>query len=380
MINGRYEALDGLRGIAALIVVFHHLQINSIFRHLDFVLSGELFVDVFFVMSGFVIAASYLDRIGNVDQAKRFLTLRFFRIYPLHIFALSFFVIQEVVRYLFWKSGGVINSSAPFTGTRSLDLLGATTFLIQSWGPFGRNSWNGPSWSISSEALAYIVFALAVMWRPFHSRLANPVLIVGAVIAYIYASVARDGLAEATYGIPAVARGLAGFFIGVVCFRIVKAPRVADWIRSTPTYGFSIMQLVVVATFLVLLHFLGGPNIVLTVVPLVFLVMALHVDRGVVCMILNTRPMQYLGKVSYSIYLMHASVIFIADGVFRRLIPSWDNMTLLSGTLVSIGIVCSVVFLAEFTYRFIEQPGREYGRRLFRRPQGDVVSPRVPAE
>lgn len=380
MVNGRYEALDGLRGIAALIVVFHHLQINSIFRHLDFVLYGELFVDVFFMMSGFVIAASYLDRIGNADQAKRFLTLRFFRIYPLHIVVLSFFVVQEIGRLLFWKSGGVINSSVPFSGSRSLDLLGATTFLVQSWGPFGKNSWNGPSWSISSEALAYIVFTLAVMWRPFHSRLANPILIAAAVVAYVFASVARDGLAEATYGMPAVARGLAGFFIGVVCFRIVRAPKVVEWIRLTPTYYFSAMQLVAVATFLVLLHFFKGPGIILTVVPLVFLVVALHVDRGVISGALNTRPMQYLGKVSYSIYLIHMFILFMCDALFRRLFTSWDDMPLLLGTLVSVAIVGVVVALAEFSYRFIEQPGREYGRRLFRRPQGEIASPRVPAE
>ena len=77
----RYEALDGLRGIAALLVVLFHIHWTNHITNTNAIRHAFLFVDLFFMLSGFVLTASYLDRIRSGVQVRHFLRLRFFRIY-----------------------------------------------------------------------------------------------------------------------------------------------------------------------------------------------------------------------------------------------------------------------------------------------------------
>ena len=87
--KGRFRALDGLRGAAALLVVVYHIAFyrvqwpNHLFDN-DFVRHGYLAVDLFFILSGLVISSNYSLRLNNLSEVKEFLLLRFFRLYPLH--------------------------------------------------------------------------------------------------------------------------------------------------------------------------------------------------------------------------------------------------------------------------------------------------------
>ena len=85
--KSRFSALDGLRGIAALAVVFYHVKFPNHFTTYPglFFRNGYMAVDLFFILSGFVIYANYSGKIYNTASALRFIVLRFFRIYPLHL-------------------------------------------------------------------------------------------------------------------------------------------------------------------------------------------------------------------------------------------------------------------------------------------------------
>lgn len=378
----RYRALDGIRGCAALIVVFYHMTISSVFKQLSIVQNGELAVDLFFVLSGFVISSAYVNRINSTDDIKKFLTLRFFRVYPLHLVMLVFFFGEELVKLYLYHKGVSINNGAPFTGGNSVELLVATFFLVQAWGGFGKNLWNGPSWSISCEAFAYLVFAALAPLRPFRWRYTPLVIVVFALISYIYAAMTHDGLGQAIYGPAALLRGLSGFLIGALCFHWTVNGALGRFLDAMPGRVLSLAQIGVFVLFVAIVEFFHGAWSSLAIVPLVFMVVVLCADRGVVCDFLNTRPIQYLGEVSYSIYMIHIFILFNLDSVLKRLIGAgaggapWYELPLLPGTLLSIALALVIVALASVAFRLVENPGREFGRRLFRKKAAPVPAAR----
>jgi peptidoglycan/LPS O-acetylase OafA/YrhL len=72
----RYEALDSLRGLAATSVIFFHVNWNNHLTGLHFFRHAFLFVDLFFILSGFIIATIYAERINGLSDAGRFMVLR----------------------------------------------------------------------------------------------------------------------------------------------------------------------------------------------------------------------------------------------------------------------------------------------------------------
>ena len=87
MQTSRFHVLDAWRGIAALLVALERLHAHGVFYSLPFVRNSYLFVDFFFVLSGFVIAHAYADKITDARSALTFALRRFGRLWPLHIFA-----------------------------------------------------------------------------------------------------------------------------------------------------------------------------------------------------------------------------------------------------------------------------------------------------
>ncbi|MDB5692502.1 MAG: acyltransferase [Alphaproteobacteria bacterium] len=161
-------ALTSIRGIAAWWVVLFHLRLlapwvpHAAIAMLD---QGNLAVDLFFVLSGFVIALNYGDRLAGDWRAPGrggvadFLFRRFARIYPLHLLILAGFAAYAAAAILF-GSARLEDRDGPY--------LLASLFLVQNWGFLPRLEWNVPAWSISTEAVAYLLF-------PFLLRLIAPV-------------------------------------------------------------------------------------------------------------------------------------------------------------------------------------------------------------
>ncbi|MDI4663852.1 acyltransferase [Xanthobacter autotrophicus] len=370
MESARYRALDGLRGMAALLVVFYHMTVSSIFKSLPIVIHGDLAVDVFFILSGFVISSAYAGRIDDSRAMQRFLILRFFRVYPLHFCVLMVFLAQELFKLYLWNKGITLNKGAPFTGDQSPGLFFATLFLVQAWGMFDRNFWNGPSWSISCEVFAYLVFALTAPLRPLRWRFAPLGVLIFAACSYIYAATLHDGLEQAFYGPAAILRGLSGFFLGALCYEAVTSGRLKQLFAAASDGALNLWQGGTVLAVLLLLSVCQGPTIIVALVPLTVLVLLLHTDRGLACALLNTRPLQALGRISYSIYMVHFFILVTTDTILKRVIGErpdgapWSQMPLWQGTLLSLALALVVVAVAGLTWRFIEEPGRAFGRRL----------------
>src|SRR5215467_3214468 len=173
----RFVALDSWRGVAACLVALFHLDAYSHFYDLPFLRNSWLFVDFFFVLSGFVIAANYGRRLREGFGVGRFLLLRLGRLYPLHLTILALFVAFELLKVLrrIVIPAGVwsLNPVAPFsTPPEAPATIVANLLLVQSLHVFDFLTWNDPAWSISTEFFTYVVFAASLIALRRHAWIA----------------------------------------------------------------------------------------------------------------------------------------------------------------------------------------------------------------
>ena len=159
----RYEILDGLRGVASMMVVAYHLfetyshdPMHQILNH------GYLAVDFFFVLSGFVIGYAYDDR-WNRMTLKDFFKRRLVRLHPMVIMGT---LIGALLFYFGDCSAFPLMSETPWWKMLLLFLLGCTMLpALTSWDIRGwseTNSLNGPTWSLTLEYIANILYALFI--------------------------------------------------------------------------------------------------------------------------------------------------------------------------------------------------------------------------
>ena len=290
------RALTAVRGIAAWFVVLYHIRLSIAGLSPDWVAvfaKGYLAVDFFFLLSGFVIALSWGDRIRRDRWAAvpGFLRKRIARIWPLHLVMLAFAV---ALALLFVATGRAEPDNYPFAQ------LPLHVLLLHNWGFTDRLSWNVPSWSISAELGAYLLFpllALALDWR----RL--PVAAVVAAIAVLclllHAIMTAGGALTLGQDIArfGLLRCLIEFTVGTALCALWQRWRAAP---ARPAAGAA-----VVALCLALLWWFGLPETL--AVPLLFatLLLLLALTSGLRHNPLDGAALHYLGEISYATYLGH---------------------------------------------------------------------------
>src|SRR3954452_336502 len=172
----RFVVLDFYRFVAALGVFIFHLK--TIDSGVAPVWNGSygLFVDMFFILSGFVISYSYPSDARGLKAYSRFMIRRIARIYPLHLLSLLIFVLLI---------GVGLERTARST---PLDFL-YNLMLLQAWGVTDHLSFNSPSWSISAEFFCYLIFPLLMLL----ARKVHP-LVLAAIVAALYLVLAHGHL------------------------------------------------------------------------------------------------------------------------------------------------------------------------------------------
>ncbi len=374
----RYLALDGLRGIAALLVVLYHVELPNHLTHNSFVRHGYLAVDLFFILSGFVISSAYSRRIGDRRGASEFLWLRFFRVYPLHIAMLSAFVLFECVKFAAVWSGAIApGEQAPFTGNNTVGALVTNLFMLQGLGITNGMTWNSVSWSISCEFAAYMLFAI-VTWSGLHRT--RGFFVIGAIagaagFAFI---VATTGTLDVVSEL-ALTRCLSGFLFGMLIFRMASGSLGRRYARQSD-FVVGASELLVISVLVLAMSLAPAPSqrglteaypgmLLVTVAALVMTVAVFHLDRGPVSRILLSRPVQFLGRISYSIYMVHIFIWLVFSIVLKRvfhldLARAADSMSPWIGDALVALQVAIVIATSAATFALIEEPARRYGRRL----------------
>jgi len=293
------------------------------------------------------------------------MTRRFFRLYPLHLTTLLFLVALETSKY-FAAAHGLSASSEIFSYQRTVPAIFVNFAFLQGAGILDTLSWNTPSWSISCEMIAYAVFAWISATGFVLSRFFWLIIIpIFAGYAYL---VAYRGTLNVTFDIGTV-RCLCGFFLGSFIARMPAAP----FPNLLVVVSASVTTLVIAC--------LSGAYEIFVVPAFAVLVYALRNDESTIASFFLAKPLAFLGRISFSIYLIHYVVISIVSTILKvtlHAIPvqmsGWETPILdispfLGDGLVAATIICTLL-IANFTYNLIEAPGRELGYRLTKVPLG----------
>ena len=353
----RFEALDAFRGLCALSVVLYHMHIVNSFTETAFSRGSYVFVDFFFILSGFVLAHGYAYK-EKIEFGK-FMKARFFRLYPLHIFMLLVFIVIEFCKLLAFKYAGLSFTNAPFTNHASLEELIPNILLIQSWTPFYDHlSFNYPSWSISIEFYLYAIMYFTIGF--FHSKkLVVWSLLTG--LAYLSIFTSYDMLTDQ------VLRGISSFFAGTLIYALYR--RYGN--LNIPFTVATIIEAVLLG--LVIFCVTQSAEFKSPYVPIVFVATVYFFahDAGGISRILKMNALQSLGRLSYSIYMTHAAILFcfLSIGIIFQKILKNNIAPMINDTryldlgsdfnnnIFILVVIFIVLLISNLTYHKIEMPG-----------------------
>ena len=356
----RFIALDSLRGIAAVFIVFFHMGAFGWIASWPPFTVGWLLVDFFFVLSGFVIAASYGGRLAMGYPRGGFLLVRLGRVYPLHILTVAIFVALEFALFR-----PLLGEAHPY------DELFRGIFLLDAFVTGAGNFYAPVSWAVGVEMVLYGVAALLFG----RGRLG---VVLAALLAFSSAWALLAGFNEVGFG-RLLQRGLLAFPLGVLAF----------WLHGrlasvSPGRGLlTLAELALVAAFLWALYQPAPTAARIPALALLYAAMVLVFarDGGLVARALHWRPLVWLGQMSFALYMVHLFWIILPNRLLPKLFAAtghadWiarggKRFGLLSldpppavATLISLGLFAGALGTAWLAWRFVEEPTRHWTRRF----------------
>ncbi|CAA7614514.1 putative Acyltransferase 3 [Magnetospirillum sp. SS-4] len=354
------SALTGLRGVVALWVAIYHIRAylhallpgmpNALTQVID---SGFIGVDIFFLLSAFIMSHVYGGMFTRITRTSYgyFLMLRLARIYPLHLLML----LAYGVAVLAFVTLG-IKQPEPVERWSGL-CFAESLILVQSWGFHDHSCFNGVAWSISVEWLAYLIFPFLV---PLFARitslrtaLAGAVLALAAMHAYFWSL--GSGSTLAFLGFATVPRMAGSFIAGCFLYRAyLRLPAhrnaatiavILGWAGLWATLVFDAKLWTAWFCALLVLAHAGGTDPIGTQL---------------------SRPIgQYLGNISYALYISHFAVVDVYVRLFRleslEQRPAWQLVAIL------VLYLAVILGIATLLHRLVEIPARYWLGRLAKR-------------
>ena len=366
-------ALTGLRFAAAMMVVLFHYQVlipglgGSTSPASTVVHAVFVGVSLFFVLSGFILAYTYLTPgEGMRGTTDEFWHARFARIYPVYAVALLYSAPLFIDVALFHQVGV----------THLRDVIKAailTPLLLQAWTPQKAWMWDGPAWSLSVEAFFYLLFPLIGAWLARRKKRDAVVVAIAASLAVLAGpamfAYLRPGrltqVTESGYG-PLVAFFKFSPIVHLPQFVLGVATGVIFLRRRTGSRATSMSAIVSIAATAAVIIALAVsdrvPYLFLAdgiLAPLfAILIYSLASGTGPVAKFLSTKTMVTLGGASYALYLIHLPLANYLTRFWFALTRGQPR-----GILAFAVFTLTAIGLAVVIYRFIEQPARRALRR-----------------
>ena len=331
----RLHAADFLRGVAALIVVFWHYKFffaatpASVMLY-PFYNNGQIAVDLFFVISGFILMHVYHDKIYKYSEFREYMIKRVARLYPLHVISL---MITALLFIGFYLNKGVYGFVYLKNDTYHFFL---NLFLLQYVGLQSGYSFNAPSWTLSGEFWVNLLFAVFLV----SARRALPVVSIGLILVSTFLLVFVNGawLSGDRLGgwLEAIlVRTTAGFFAGVSTYLLWQCSRS---IRSDLPFCVGFVLFVGLMSYPA-----TGRDLVYVEAAIAVIISPLLVYGAAVSpraeRLSGTAPGRWLGGVSFSIYMWHfplaAFLVLLGAATWPQflLMPSYLGLVLLVSTL-----------------------------------------------
>ena len=346
-------ALTGIRFFAATYVIVFHTQfaLRARARHAGpadtFIDSGFLAVTLFFILSGFILAYTYQGQIQGRSHRRRFWEARFARLWPLYAVALLF---QSLV---------TLQVPPPPVAL-------ATVLMVQAWNPFHpamAAAWSPVLWTLSVEALFYLLFPFAQAWLDRRSASTQLGLLFGVLLVALLMNVSWRTLNYAPVTglyqhIPLAVIHLPEFFTGVLlgnlCLRRMAATHPGFALgRGWWTWTAAAASLAVLSLRTVPLTSLAIPAFAA-------LILGLATEKTLLQRLLSAPLLVLGGQISYGMYLLHIPCKTLLSAAL-------DHLGVASSLARFLAVFVSVVLLSWLTFRTIEDPCRKLLRRLFSR-------------
>jgi peptidoglycan/LPS O-acetylase OafA/YrhL len=355
----RNLAIGGWRGIAILLVLFAHTLYFPITD--QFVGSGNLGVDLFFVISGYTITARLLEEESSTSVLGRFYIRRVFRILPpVCVYLATLCVISTFFKIV---SRGELLSSLFFWRNYQLSL--------DPSGPF-----TGHFWSLSIEEHFYLLWPV-VLIRASRKR-ALFVAIFGAIATAVWrahdsansflTNLFPAGKTMAFYRVIRTDQRLDGLLVGCILAIVISRRSVREFIFR----NFPILMPVVCAVLLVRFArmALGYPWLSIYVLFAIAVASTIVVKQGPIYQLLCSRPLVWIGRISYSLYIWQE--LFLLQ-FWQNLFAFYKHpLPLGVGAMVIVNLACTFA-AAACSFYFIERPCIAFGRRISQRIHARTV-------
>lgn len=360
-----FAALDGFRGVLALMIAVYHTMWMSHINSTVLYTNGPVLVDLFFVFSGFLMFTLYDGHLNTGAQGRAFIKRRFARIYPIHFIMLLVAFLYAFARLAaHWVGlatvtpGEILPFEAGATETWQSFLSNLT--LTQSMGLHDHLSYNMPSWTVSVEFWAYFVFLGMMLWlRPKKAWHFGGIAVLIAVNYFILSRLKPDMNFHYDLGFW---RCLGGFFTGILVSYAYRTVLPKYQKTDMPHWLATMIECFALAVLVGFVIYLPG-KAQFFIAPVAFIfVLGFSFDMGGISRLMGTRPLRYLGRISYSVYMVHILFALFfsigAEKILPKLFgPEW-NASQIAGDLLLVLYLGLVLFSAHLSYKYIEMPGR----------------------
>lgn len=352
--NRHFYALDAIRGVAAILVVCLHEY--EAFSGLPRPFSGYLAVDLFFLLSGYVIASAYDRRLADGMSFSEFLKLRIIRLYPLYLIGFLIGLSRTLVQF---QIGLRPPPTDGFAIGSMMELIMLPTPMTMDWQYDTLFFLNPPAWSLFFELLVNIFYAL------IYKHLSNKNLFILLIIsgaALIFCVSQNKSLEIGNYWhtiLWSAPRVIFPFFFGVWLHRQgPELPKLAS-VWAWP------------ATLLIIPLMMWHPSgyqqsydliMVMCVFPAIVTFAAAIQTQGI-----TTTACKTAGDISYAIYIVHMPLFGLLLAITRRLAPDWPKESY-AGPLC----IAAVALFCLALDRYYDKPVRKWlTSRLIRRGSSD---------
>ena len=330
------------RFIAAIAIVISHFNKDLFLYQIkylsDIFLRANVGVSYFFILSGFIMIVAYhkKDKIDYLDYYKN----RFARIYPLYIIGLLLYLTTRFTNLSFYK-------------------LFLYLFGFQSWVPGQVMVFNFPGWSISVEFLFYLVFPF--LYNYFYSKQNKSIWVVGIIIWILTQIFSNLYINSTSYEGPHTQSHEFIAYFPLLHINEFLVGNLAGlyFIKNFRKKNYDIPIFLIFTSILLSLIFIPvffhNGLMALLFIPLIVLISC---NNGWLTKIFSLKPLEYLGEISYAIYIIHIPILYILRSVL------WDNFQMKDSNIIfGIYLIVLIIFSGLF-YEFIEKPLRDYLKKI----------------
>jgi peptidoglycan/LPS O-acetylase OafA/YrhL len=350
----------GLRGLAAFSVLLLHISVfkgetvnwNINSTYYKFFIYGGYPVDLFFILSGFILQWVYLNQ-ATIINWKLYYTARFARLVPLYYLTLLF--ILPLCCYSNYTYG------LSYVGPHYNISLISSIFMVA--GILGEpiKSINGPAWSISVEVLCYVMLFPVLAWmykkNKFPNRIISVIILILFLINfdYLYWDKSFIQINSIIWDASQVLRGFFGFTIGfLLCLIINKS----NWNPSSAL--INLVSIAVICFFIIIKINIVPEGYVLFSLPAIVFFTAY--DKGIIFKLLRNNIFQWLGNRSYSIYLWHLPIMGYFIPISKYIIIPYIKPLKIAGFMKLSLLISIILIVSELSYKFFEMPFRRFIR------------------